>query len=132
MQKISRLEKCFICETREARGISEKDSEKIMRIEAEGIERHIRDDYVVCLTDTGKEMKSEALAALMRDLSSGPDRTVSFVVGGFIGMADRLVERADLQMSLSQMTFSHELCRIMILEQVYRALSIIKGRKYAK
>jgi 23S rRNA (pseudouridine1915-N3)-methyltransferase len=57
---------------------------------------------------------------------------IAFVVGGFLGLADSLVERAQARLSLSEMTFSHEMTRIMLLEQIYRALSIIKGLQYAK
>ena len=53
-------------------------------------------------------------------------------MGGFLGLADRIVEKADMRLSLSRMTFSHELARILLLEQVYRALTIIGGRQYAK
>ena len=54
------------------------------------------------------------------------------MVGGFLGLDRGLLERADLKLSLSRMTFSHELSRVMLLEQVYRALTMIRGRKYAK
>jgi len=56
---------------------------------------------------------------------------LAFVVGGFLGLADRVVEKADMRMSLSRMTFSHELARVLLLEQVYRALTVLGGRHYA-
>ncbi|MFC2158918.1 23S rRNA (pseudouridine(1915)-N(3))-methyltransferase RlmH [Acidobacteriota bacterium] len=132
LQKIVRMEKCVIQETKEARGIPEKNVKKILDLEADGIEKHIQDDYLICLTDTGKEMDSTMMAGLLNDLAMGPDRAATFVVGGFLGLAERLVKRADLKLALSMMTFSHELSRVMLLEQLFRALSILKGRKYAK
>ena len=132
MQKIVRMEKCVIHETKEARGIPEKNANKILDLEATGIEKHIKDDFLICLTDTGKEMNSTMMAGLLKDLAAGPDRSTTFVIGGFLGLAERLVNRADLKLALSMMTFSHELSRVMRLEQLFRALSILKGRKYAK
>jgi len=59
-------------------------------------------------------------------------RPTAFVVGGFAGLEAGVLERADLRLSLSRMTFSHELCRVALLEQIYRALTILKGKRYAK
>jgi 23S rRNA (pseudouridine1915-N3)-methyltransferase len=57
---------------------------------------------------------------------------MTFVVGGFLGLEERILKRADFIISLSRMTFSHELSRIMILEQIYRSLATIKRTQYAK
>ncbi|MGB9894145.1 MAG: 23S rRNA (pseudouridine(1915)-N(3))-methyltransferase RlmH, partial [Candidatus Saccharicenans sp.] len=59
-------------------------------------------------------------------------RKLVFLVGGFLGLSPRILEKADLKLSLSKMTFSHELARLMIMEQVYRALNLIKGYPYPK
>ncbi len=67
------------------------------------------------------------LAARDRD-----GRRLGFVVGGFLGLAERILRRADLRLALSKMTMSHELCRAVLLEQVYRSLTILQGRRYAK
>ena len=77
-------------------------------------------------------MSSEELAQLLKELAHSSTRKVAFVVGGFLGLDERLLKRADLKLSLSKMTFSHELCRVMLLEQVYRALCLRQGREYAK
>lgn len=59
-------------------------------------------------------------------------RPTAFIVGGFAGLASELMDKVHLQLSLSRMTFSHELCRVALLEQIYRALTVLKGRHYAK
>ena len=74
-------------------------------------------------------MNSPVSSAAGRSDSGKP---LAFVVGGFLGLADRIRDRADLTMSLSRMTFSHELARVVLLEQVYRALTVVGGRHYAK
>jgi 23S rRNA (pseudouridine1915-N3)-methyltransferase len=130
--KISRLSKCELVITKEARGIDEKNEKKIKATEAEGLEKHFGNDYIICLTDKGREMNSMEFARFLNDLRIRSGRGVLFVVGGFLGLDERLLKRADLRFSLSKMTFSHELIRPVLLEQIYRSLTIMKGKKYAK
>ena len=132
LKRIQELIPCQLIETPEARGLAERFSQKILEREARGLEKHFKDDYIVCLFDEGKEMTSRDLARFFERCSTGSVRAVTFVVGGFLGVAGRVLDRADLRLSLSKMTFSHELCRMMLLEQIYRAISIMKGRQYAK
>jgi 23S rRNA (pseudouridine1915-N3)-methyltransferase len=132
LERIQALASCQVIETPEARGLKERFSEKILDREARGLEKQFQDDYIVCLSDEGKEMTSRELARLFERCSMGSVRTLTFVVGGFLGVAKRILDRADLRLSLSKMTFSHELCRVMLLEQIYRAISIMKGSQYAK
>lgn len=123
---------CEIVETRQARGIDESQAGRIKDLEAVGFGKHLEGAYLICLDDRGKEMTSDEFARFLgaRERESG--RPVVFVVGGFLGLADAVLERADMRLSLSRMTFSHELARVLLLEQVYRALTIIGGRHYAK
>ena len=121
-----------IVETAEARGVAEKFGDRILDIEARGLEKQLKDDYIVCLSADGREMTSEGLAAWLGQRAAGPERTIAFVVGGFLGLHRRIADRADLRLSLSRMTFSHELSRVVLAEQIFRAISIMKGRQYAK
>ncbi len=119
-------------ETKEARGFSDKNGQKIKEIEADALEKHIKDDYIICLFDRGKEMNSEEFARFLEQTGTNAAGCITFVIGGFLGLADRILKRADLLLSLSKMTFSHELTRVILLEQIYRSLTIMKGRHYAK
>jgi 23S rRNA (pseudouridine1915-N3)-methyltransferase len=130
--RIRSLAAVEIIETREARGLEEKHAGKIMDLEACGLEKYLDGAYVVCLGDHGKEMTSDELARFLRGRDRESGKPLAFVVGGFLGLADRIRDRADLTMSLSRMTFSHELARVVLLEQVYRALTVVRGRHYAK
>ncbi len=132
LEKIERLGRCVLIETKEARGLTEKESEKIIEIEAAGLEKHLGEDYIICLSDKGKEMSSAELAGFIEEIGSSSNRCVTFIVGGFLGLADKILKRANFLLSLSRMTFSHELTRIVLLEQIYRSLTIIQGRHYAK
>ncbi len=129
--RIRRLAGCRIVETREARGLPEKESARILDAEARGLESGLSGDYIVCLIDGGREMTSEQFSRFLAERLAAA-RPLAFVVGGFLGLADRLLDRADLRLSLSRMTLSHELARAVLLEQVYRGLTIAKGLRYAK
>ncbi len=130
--RIRSLAAVEIIETREARGLEEKQAGKIKDVEARGLEKHLAGAYVICLGDHGKEMTSDEFARFLRGRERESGTPLAFVVGGFLGLADRVAGRADLKMSLSRLTFSHELARVVLLEQVYRALTIVGGRHYAK
>jgi 23S rRNA (pseudouridine1915-N3)-methyltransferase len=132
LDRINQLEKCEIIETKTAKSIPEKFAVKIKEIEASELEKHFKNDYIICLFHKGKEMSSVELARFLKKLSASSARVIIFVVGGFLGLEERILKKADTLLSLSQMTFSHELSRIMLLEQIYRSLMIIKGRQYAK
>ena len=130
--RIRSLAACDVVETREARGLEEKFAEKIKDLEAHGLEKHLEGAYVICLEDHGREMTSAEFARFLRGRQRDSGKPLAFVVGGFLGLADRVVEKADMRLSLSRMTLSHELARVLLLEQVYRALTVIGGRHYAK
>jgi 23S rRNA (pseudouridine1915-N3)-methyltransferase len=123
---------CDIIETRVARGLEEKFAEKVKDLEAQGLEKHLDGAYVICLEDRGKEMTSHDFARFLRGRERDSGKPLAFVVGGFLGLADRVAARADMRLSLSKMTFPHELVRVLLLEQVYRALATVRGRQYAK
>lgn len=131
LARIRQLETCDLIETKEAKGLEDRHAERIKEIEAKNFEKHLAGDYIICLFDRGKEMSSEDFARFLEKRALSPQAT-TFVVGGFAGLADSVLSRAAMQLSLSRMTFSHELCRVALLEQIYRALTIWKGKHYAK
>lgn len=132
LKRINTMVPCELFETREARGIPERQSEKIKEIETEGIAKHIGDDYVICLSDRGREMDSLQFSVFIERTAMNLPHPLAFVVGGFLGLKDGFLSRADFQLSLSRLTFSHELTRVILLEQIYRALTILKKHNYAK
>ena len=132
LEKINRLERCELIETKEAKGIAEKMGKKILAIEADGLEKHMKGDYIICLVDKGKEMNSEEFARFLGERKVNSTSTVTFIMGGFLGLADRILKKSHFLLSLSKMTLSHELSRVVLLEQIYRSLTILHGRQYAK
>ncbi len=132
IKKINQFIPCQVIETKEVKGIKEKFKEKIKQKESQGLEKYFEDNYIICLTEKGKEMTSLEFAEFLERLSFISLKEVIFVIGGYAGLADRIINRANFLLSLSKMTFSHELSRVVLLEQIYRALSILRGSKYAK
>ena len=106
--------------------------EQIKRKEGEAILAKIREgDLVVCLCIVGQQMDSVRLSRRLTELSD-TGRRVVFVIGGSLGLAEAVVARAQLRLSFSPMTFPHQLARVMLLEQVYRAMKIAAGERYHK
>ena len=105
---------------------------QILKREAEAIlkQRDPRAVFVV-LDSRGAEMTSEALAGFFeKHLLSGGQ--IDFVIGGELGISEKLKAQADVLFSLSRLTFTHDLTRLILLEQIYRAMTILKGEKYHK
>jgi 23S rRNA (pseudouridine1915-N3)-methyltransferase len=132
LRKIREFVACEIVETPAARGIDERFGQKILEIEARGLEKRLKDDYIVCLFDEGQRMSSREFAKFFERRAADGTRTIAFVAGGFLGLAPRILSRAQTCLSLSRMTLSHELCRAVLMEQIYRSLSLMQGRPYAK
>ena len=106
--------------------------EQIKRKEGEAILARIREgDLVVCLCIDAQQMDSVRLSRKLTELSD-TGRRVVFVIGGSLGLSDAVVARAQLRLSFSPMTFPHQLARVMLLEQVYRAMTIAAGERYHK
>lgn len=101
------------------------------RIEGEAIMKQLTDtDYVMLLDEHGLELRSVEFADLMqRRMASGTKRLV-FIIGGPYGFSDALYQRADAKLSLSKMTFSHQIVRAIFTEQLYRAFTIINHEPY--
>ncbi len=89
-----------------------------------------KDDYIVLLDEKGREFRSVEFAGLIQKLSLIPVKRIVFVIGGPWGFSDEIIEKADLKMSLSKMTFPHQLVRLLFIEQLYRAFTIIKNEPY--
>lgn len=99
--------------------------------EGEALLRQFTDgDYVVLLDERGDEMRSVEFAAwLQKRLNSGMKRLV-MVIGGPYGFSDAVYARADARLSLSRMTFSHQIVRVIFAEQIYRAFAILNNEPY--
>jgi len=89
-----------------------------------------KDDYLVALDEHGKQFSSEGLADFVVKRSNQSVRNIVFIIGGAFGLDKAVLERANYKWSLSDLTFPHQLVRLVLAEQVYRACTIIKNEKY--
>ena len=87
-------------------------------------------DYVVALDEKGKKMDSRHFAAFLQDKIAYHPSRLLFLIGGFAGFAPQVRSRADLAISFSDMTFAHDIFRVLFLEQLFRAMTIIHGITY--
>lgn len=91
-----------------------------------------KDTYVIVLAIEGKSLSSERFAAKIEQLGIYGNSHLTFIIGGSNGLSQNVMERADLKLSFSPMTFPHQLMRVILLEQIYRAFKIIRGESYHK
>lgn len=87
-------------------------------------------DYMILLDERGKMLNSPALAKLMNERAVNGARKIHFIIGGAFGVNDAVRKRADLVWQLSQLVFPHQLVRLILAEQVYRACTILRNEKY--
>lgn len=96
------------------------------------LDRVKQDDYMILLDVNGQEMDSVAFANKIENCMINGKSTIDFVIGGSLGHGEDVLTRADLRLSFSPMTFPHQLMRLILVEQVYRAFKIIKNETYHK
>jgi 23S rRNA (pseudouridine1915-N3)-methyltransferase len=89
-------------------------------------------NYLIALDREGKPMSSEQLAEFLRRQIDSGIRKMDFVIGGPVGLDSKIIAGANLRLSLSTMTLPHELARVVLLEQLYRAFTIMRGEPYHK
>ncbi|MGG3448859.1 23S rRNA (pseudouridine(1915)-N(3))-methyltransferase RlmH [Domibacillus aminovorans] len=111
------------------------DAEMIQVKEKEGeriLSKIGQDTYVIALAINGKMKSSEALAADLDKLATYGKSKIAFIIGGSLGLSDTVLNRADEKLSFSNMTFPHQLMRLILVEQVYRSFRINRNEPYHK
>ncbi len=105
----------------------------IKKKEGERILKHISEkDFLICLDIKGKKYSSETFSETFSDILNKSVSNMVFVIGGSVGINDDILKRADLRLSFSDMTFPHQLMRVILLEQIYRGIKIMKNEPYHK
>lgn len=112
---------------------NDKETEMVLKAEAERLDKYIhKDAYVIALCVEGKQKTSEEFSDTFQHLALEGNSHVQFLIGGSLGLHDSLKKRADLQLGFSKMTFPHQLMRVILLEQIYRAFRIWNKEPYHK
>jgi len=119
-------------ETKPARIKKGRTTQEILKEEGSFIaKRLLARDYAIVLDRLGKTYNSERLAARLEQLSISQNR-LAFIIGGPLGLSEKIKDSAHEILSLSQLTLTHEMSRLILLEQLYRAFTIINNEKYHK
>ena len=112
--------------------LNESLSNEIKNKESNAILNHIKkDSYIICLDLTGKELSSEEFSKNIENLSLQTSN-ITFVIGGSLGLSSDLLKKAHQKICFSKMTFPHQLFRVLLLEQIYRAFKIMNNESYHK
>ena len=112
---------------------TDKERDIVLKREGERlIEKIPKGAYIIPLCIEGTQKSSEEFAKIMSDIPSGGKSEVVFIIGGSMGLWDRIKDMADIKLSFSKMTFPHQLMCVILLEQLYRAFNISGGGKYHK
>ena len=135
-KRLSRFCKLELIEVKDealAERASEKDLDIVLEKEGKLIQSKLSDaPYIFVMDINGEQLTSEKLAGKMQHIATYGQSHVVFIIGGSVGLSEEVKKRADMKLSFSKMTFPHQLFKLMLLEQVYRAFKINSNESYHK
>jgi 23S rRNA (pseudouridine1915-N3)-methyltransferase len=132
LTRISKNAKVTVTEVAEE-DIASGSPREIMSREAKKLLKYLQakeNRYIVVLDRTGKELSSEEMSGRIETMMVNGKSSFVFVIGGALGLDESVVEIAEMRLSLSRLTFTHQMARFIILEQIYRAIKIMKNEPY--
>lgn len=129
-KRLSPYARCNIFEVKEESFLKLGEKKQVIHKEEERIQKKIQKDSIVCVLDQkGKEMTSEEFAVFIQKQGEG-GRRLSFVLGGALGTSDAFKQHSHHLVSLSRLTLPHQLARIVLLEQLYRSMTLLHKKQY--
>ncbi len=132
LERVRRFAPVEVSELRDRNDVG-SDARQIIEREGEDILSRLGDSgFVVAMDERGREMDSYRLAEFIESHRVGGTKQVTFVIGGHNGLSDAVRKRAGLVLALSRLTLTHEMARVLLTEQVYRAFTIIHDLPYQK
>lgn len=133
LSRYCKLTFCQVADEKTPDKASEALNLQIKEIEGDRLMKHIREqDYVIALAIDGEMLDSVELSRKIDSLGISGNSSIAFVIGGSLGLSDKILKRADYKLSFSRMTFPHQLMQMILLEQIYRAYRIINHEPYHK
>ncbi len=133
LERIKRFAPCDVSELKERSGADDKRPDRLVTAEGRKLISAIeRDDFVALLDEHGAAFDSPQFAEFIEKRRLAGTKRLAFVIGGFAGVSDEVIKRADIRLSLSRMTLTHELARVILTEQIYRAFTLLAGMPYHK
>ena len=135
LNRIKRYSPVEVIETKEGPGSLKMPRDEVLKDEGERIIKKLkagnRSDYLIALDERGRSLTSKGFAEFIDRMMSVGKNRISFIVGGAYGLHNSVTGLCDMSLSLSAMTLPHDLARLVLAEQVYRAFTIIKGEPYS-
>lgn len=133
LSRYCKLEIIEVADEKTEEQASENEIRLVKEKEGERLLKNVKEDaYVITLCIDGKQLDSEELSEKMDKLGVSGTSHIYFIIGGSLGLADEVIKRADFKLSFSKMTFPHQLMRVILLEQIYRAYRIMNHEPYHK
>lgn len=112
--------------------VNDKIENNIKSIEGNKILDHLKNSYIIALDLHGKQFTSEEFANKINNISLNFNSTISFIIGGSLGLSDEVINKSNELICFSKLTFPHQLIRIFLLEQIYRSFKILNNETYHK
>lgn len=135
LKRLSKYAKVNIIEITDEKApenLSPMEEEIVKNKEGEKILKNIKDEFVIALCIDGNSFDSVQFANFIQKNMNNGISHISFIIGGSLGLSKNVIKRANFKISFSKMTFPHQLMRIILLEQIYRAQKILKNEPYHK
>ena len=133
ISRFAKLEMIELADEKTPDKASESENQKILEIEGQRILSKVSDrDFVIALAIEGKTFSSEEFSKQLEEASIKGFSTLTFIIGGSLGLAQGVKKRANLSVSFGRLTLPHQLMRLVLVEQIYRAFTIQQGSPYHK
>lgn len=133
LSRYCKLEIVEVADEKTPVSAAEATEELIKEREAQRVLRCVKENsYLIALEISGRNLSSESFAKRMEELATSGISHLTFVIGGSIGLHGSILDKADLKLSFSEMTYPHQLMRVILLEQIYRGFKIINHEPYHK
>ncbi|MGW9100487.1 23S rRNA (pseudouridine(1915)-N(3))-methyltransferase RlmH [Priestia megaterium] len=133
LSSYAKVEIIELADEKAPENLSESEMEQVKQKEGVRILAKISDDtHVIALAINGKQKSSEELAKEINSLATYGKSKIAFVIGGSLGLSSEVMKRSNAALSFSKMTFPHQLMRLVLVEQIYRAFRIIRNEPYHK
>ena len=133
ISRFAKLEMIELADEKTPDKASESENQKILEIEGQRILSKVSDrDFVIVLAIEGKTLSSEEFSKQLEEASIKGFSTLTFIIGGSLGLAQDVKKRSNLSVSFGRLTLPHQLMRLVLVEQIYRAFTIQQGSPYHK
>ena len=131
LERIRRFAPCDVSELKEVAPVA--DEKRVIALESNRLITAVeRDDFVILLDEGGREFSSLELAEMLRAQQLSGIKRLGLIIGGYAGVSEEVKHRANIKLSLSRLTLTHELTRVVLTEQIYRAFTLLAGMPYHK